>query len=183
MLGMKKGFTTLVLSLFSCAYIAQAAAFSCGAGYVYEKSRKDIDGIETYECQKLWCYDLETGKVMGNGDKENSGYRQTSAPVELTDIDGNTIECWGERVWCAGETRGEWNPQYGMYTRGGMDSVTYHSYKKGSCFAWRLSKPSCGAGESAILKDEEWVCVTQGETVEQKRTSTIRRTGAIRRMR
>ena len=183
MVRMKGRLSIFAMAVLGCAYVAQVSAFSCGAGYVYEKARKNIDGIETYECQKLWCYDLETGKVMGAGDDANSGYRQTSAPVELYDADNNAVECWGERVWCAGEPNGVWNAEYGMYTRGGADSATYQSYKKGSCFAWRLAKPKCGAGESAILKNDEWVCVTQGDSVEQKRTSTIRRTGTIRRMR
>ena len=155
------------------------ADFSCGAGYVLEK-RKDIDGIPAAECQKLWCRDLETGKVMGRGDVANSGYQTTSAPVELCDAKGNCVECWGQRRWCAGNVRGEWNPEYGAYTRGG-DSATYKSYQKGGCFAWRLQKPDCPSGQVAILQNDEWVCaVASGDGMGGQRMPSIRRTGAVR---
>ena len=58
---------------------ANAAQFNCGPGYVLVESRQKIDGIPTAECEKLWCWDLETGKSMGQGDKANSGYQSTSS--------------------------------------------------------------------------------------------------------
>ncbi len=162
--------------------IAGSAAFtSCGPGYVLVESRQKIDGIPVAECQKLWCRDLENGKMMGAGNKPNSGYQATNGAVELCDASGNCIDCWGTRRWCAGEARGEWNPEYGAYTRGG-DNATYLSYQKGTCFAWRLEKPECDAGKTAVLKDGKWVCATASSTTEASRGSGIRRTGTLRRM-
>ncbi|MBQ2005305.1 MAG: hypothetical protein II219_00650 [Alphaproteobacteria bacterium] len=155
--------------------------FSCGEGYVLEKVKK-TDGIDTYECQKLWCRDLETGRAMGTGNAPASGYVATPSANELCDANGNCVVCWGERKWCSGVAAGAWNPEYGAYTRGGADNATYLSYQKGGCFAWRLEKPECGAGETAILQDGEWVCAIPQENPEALRKSTIRRTGQIRQL-
>lgn len=175
---MKKVF--IILALF-VGGVAWADDFSCGAGYVLDK-HPNIDGIPAMQCKKLWCRDLETDAVMGTGDKVASGYQETSAPVELCDAAGHCIECWGQRRWCAGDVRGEWNPEYGMYTRGGADSVTYRSYKKGGCFSWRLEQHNCPDGEVAVLKDGEWVCATSSTgQVGTQRTPVLRRTGAVRR--
>ncbi|MBO5834129.1 MAG: hypothetical protein J6R22_04220 [Alphaproteobacteria bacterium] len=166
-----------ILVLF-CAVPMAMADFSCGAGYVLAK-HKDIDGIPAMECQKLWCRDLETGKVMGKGNTANTGYQATSAPVQVCDAKDNCIECWGQRRWCAGNVRGDWNPEYGAYTRGG-DSVTYKSYQKGGCFAWRLQKADCPDGQAAVLQGDEWVCVVSSGGSSAQRAPAIRRTGAIR---
>ena len=91
---------------------------SCGPGYILV-SHSDIDGIDAAECQKLWCRDLENGKSMGNGDRANSGYKETSYPMELCDANNNCVECFGDRRWCSGETPGYWNPEYGAYTYDG----------------------------------------------------------------
>lgn len=178
---MRREFFAFLLVLVAGVSGASAAFTSCGAGYVLVESRQKIDGIKTAECQKLWCRDLETGKMMGNGTKVNSGYIATSGPEKLCDADGNCIECWGQRRWCAGEVRGDWYPEYGAYTRGGNN--TYQSYQKGSCFAWRLRQPDCPDGQDAILQNEQWVCVTPSNTAEAVRSSTIRRTGTLRRLR
>ena len=175
----------LFFALFAivCSASMAHADFSCGAGYVLNDTRKKIDGIPVSECQKLWCRDLEEKNTqMGNGNKPNGGYEATSAPVMMEDASGNTIECWGQRKWCSGEVRGQWNPEYGMYTRGGTDDITYQSYKKGSCFAWRLAKPNCPDGEVAILKDDKWICTVEVDTAETNRAATIRRTGTLRRV-
>lgn len=157
------------------------AADSCGAGYVLVETRKKIDGIPTAECQKLWCRDLENGKLMGSGDKPNVGYQSTSYSSELCDADGICVECWGARKWCAGDVAGVWNPEYGAYTRG-ADNSTFQSYQKSSCFTWRLEKADCPAGETAILKEGKWVCAVPGNTAEASRASAVRRTGTMRRI-
>ncbi len=154
---------------------------SCGPGYILV-SHSDIDGIDAAECQKLWCRDLENGKSMGSDDRANSGYKETSYPMELCDANNNCVECFGDRRWCSGETPGYWNPEYGAYTYDGGDNVTYSSYQKGSCFAWRLEKPDCPSGQTAILQDGEWVCAVESVNTSGSHQSSIRRTsGTLRR--
>lgn len=179
---MRKSALILILTVFAGATGANAAFTSCGAGYVLVESREKIDGIDAAECQKLWCRDLETGRDMGADDKPNSGYVSTNFASELCDVNGNCVECWGARKWCSGEARGEWNPEYGAYTRGGADNATYQSYQKGGCFAWRLEKPDCGAGQTAMLKDGQWVCATSSGTSDFSRPAAVRRTGTMRRI-
>jgi len=159
---------------------ANAAFTSCGPGYILG-SHNNIDGIKAAECQKLWCMDLENGKMMGKGNTAASGYKSTNAPSELCDVNGTCVECFGERKWCGGEPAGIWNPEYGAYTRGGGDNATYQSYQKGGCFAWRLEKPDCPGGQTAVLKNGEWHCTTSTGTDVGSRASSVRRTGAIRR--
>lgn len=181
MFYMKRGFLFFILAMLVVLPGARAETFtSCGPGYVLV-SHKNIDGIKAAECQKLWCRDLETGKMMGSGDKANSGYQATAGTVELCDAANHCVECWGARKWCSGEVRGDWNPAYGAYTRGG-DNVTYQSYQKGSCFAWRLEKPQCPDGQAALLQGDEWVCATMSSSPEAVRASAVRRTGTIRRI-
>ena len=177
-----KGFIASFLIVGLCAVSAHAAT-SCGDGYVLV-NRANIDGISAAECQKLWCRDLETGKVMGSGTKANSGYKTTAAPNELCDANRNCVSCFGDRTWCKGEVPGEWNPEYGAYTRGG-DNASYESYQKGSCFAWRLEKPNCEDGQTAVLKNGVWVCGTSntvgGAAAQINKASSVRRTGTLRR--
>ena len=178
---MKKIFYSLFgLFVFVSAMPAfGASTFSCGAGYVLAAHDK-IDGINAKESKKLWCRDLETNKAMGSGDKVASGY----VDVLSETTDGNTsVECYGERKWCSGEPAGVWSPEYGIYVRGSDDGSTYKAYQKGSCFAWRLEKPECGQGESAILRNGEWVCVTSsGGDISNIQKSSVRRTGTMRRI-
>ena len=157
--------------------------YYCGPGYILTTNTQ-TDGIDTYECKKLWCRDFENGKTMGNNNLPYSGYKTTSVPMELCDAEGDCVECFGDRKWCSGESAGVWNPEYGAYTRGGGDTATYGSYQKGSCFTWRLEKPSCADGEMSILKNGEWVCVTSvdGSQVSTSHGSSIRRTGSYRFM-
>lgn len=158
-----------------------AFAGDCGPGYVLANHAK-IDGMAAQECQKLWCVDLETGKPMGAGARANNGYVTTASPIELCDVTGRCVECFGDRKWCAGIVRGVWNPEYGAYTRGGADTATYGSEQKGGCWTWKLEKPKCDAGQDAILKDGEWVCAVAKTTGNIGRAPAIRRTSAPRRM-
>lgn len=178
---MKKLLSSLLMVFCVCTAV-HAATFSCGPGYVLSNHAK-IDGIDAKECQKLWCRDLETNKPMGVGKNANSGYKSTNSPV-LLEVGGQSIECFGERRWCAGEPAGVWNPEYGAYMRG--DSITYRSYQKGSCFAWRLSEPKCESGQIATYDEKagKWNCGSSDATANAKaiRASTIRRTGAARRV-
>ena len=178
---MRKRIFILSLLAFVFPMVADAAFTSCGTGYVLVETRRKLDGVPVAECQKLWCRDLETGRSMGADDKPNSGYQATSVPSEICDADGNCVVCWGNRRWCAGEARGDWNPEYGAYTRGG-DNPTYLSYQKGSCFAWRLEKPECKSGETAVLQGGKWVCATASGTGDVGRASGVRRTGTLRRV-
>lgn len=173
------GIFVVVLCLLAVVPAADAA-FSCGDGYVLV-SHKDIDGIDAQECQKLWCRDLETGKMMGSGNRANNGYRDTGYPVELCDATRNCIMCFGERRWCSGVDAGQWNPEYGAYTRGGADNATFQSYQKSGCFTWRLEKPECGDGKTAVLQDGEWVCAVAKAAPDAARKSAIRRTGTVLR--
>ncbi len=176
--------------LFFCFSVSLAVILSCGnllascgAGYVLVESRQKTDGIVTAECQRLWCMDLETGKNMGRDNKPNTGYQMTVGPVTLEDAKGNSVECWGQRKWCAGEVVGQWNPEYGAYTKNGEDNATYISYQKGGCFAWRLEKPDCPADQTAILQDGKWVCaVSSSDAGGVSRASSVRRTGGARRI-
>ena len=170
-----------ILAVFILYHRPAHAAVSEDADVLVETRRK-IDGIPVAECQKLWCRDLETGKVMGNEDKANSGYQSTSFPQELCDSEDNCVLCWGERRWCSGEARGEWNPEYGAYTRGG-DNATYESYQKGGCFVWRLEKPDCEKGKTAILENGKWVCAVSSGTAEGGRASGVRRGSSLRGIR
>lgn len=174
-----KIFLVSLVSMFVCA--AANAGFTCGVGYVYVENAKKVNGVMVAECQKLWCRDLETGKSMGSGERPASGYQSTNSPMEVCDAENNCIECWGARRWCAGEAMGDWNSEYGAYTRGG-DNATYQSYQKGGCFAWRLEKPNCGPEETAVLQDGAWVCARSSGDSDISRESSMRRTGTFRRI-
>lgn len=161
---------------------------SCGSGYILTTHTR-IDGIPAYECQKLWCRDLETGKPMGSGNRANTGYIDTDEPTRLCDADGTCVECFGKRHWCkkpGATVNGEWNPEYGAYTRGGDDNSTYISYLSGGCWMWRLGKPDCPNGETAIERNGEWACIisttVNGGSVKGSHSSSIRRTGTLRRL-
>ena len=170
------------LMVLDVVFAADAAKFtSCGAGYVLSSRTTITDGVKTQECEKLWCRDLETGKMMGDGKSANSGYVATSVPEQICDKDGNCIDCFGARKWCGGEAAGIWNPEYGAYTRDGADNATYQSYQKGSCFAWRLEKPECPDNQIAVLQNGEWVCTMSVDTTAGTRESAVRRGPTLRR--
>lgn len=174
------GICALMVTVSGASAATSDKFSSCGAGYILATTSK-LDGIKTEECQKLWCRDLETGKPMGTGNKAANGYVTTKAPVELCDADNNCIECFGDRRWCAGEVAGIWNPEYGAYTRGGDDNASYVSYQKGGCYAWRLEKPNCASGETAILRGGQWVCAASVDMTDGGRAPAVRRTGVMRR--
>ena len=183
---MKKVFILCTLLFAAFAFNAHSAAgdkfISCGEGFLVVAKGK-VDGIDSYECQKLWCRDLENGKSMGSGDKANSGYRATPTPDPgVEDSKGKQVPCFGDRKWCAGETPGVWNPTYGAYTKGGQDSNAYLAIQKGDCWVWQMQKPVCtGEGEVAVLEGAEWVCVIGEDNPNAIRASSIRRTGTIKR--
>lgn len=168
--------------LCACMWDAGAALTSCGSGYVLASHDK-IDGVNAAECVKLWCYDLETGDVMGRGDTPANGYKMTTVTQKLYDVKGNSVECWGDRKWCGGEEVGIWNPEYGAYTKGGADSAAHISYRKGGCFGWKAGKPACGVGKSAIWDGTEFVCADRVDNASAMKESTVRRPGSAGRAR
>lgn len=182
MISMKKAILSsfLLFGLFMSGAFASVDA--CGPGYILVDSRQKMDGMVVAECQKLWCRDLELNRAMGNGTKAYSGYQETIRPVELCDAKNNCIECWGERKWCSGADRGEWNPTMAVYTRGGRDDVTYSSYLRSGCFDWRLEKPDCPGGQTAIMVNGRYVCSVSSVDSNVSRDASIRRTGAVRRI-
>lgn len=161
---------------------AHAEFKSCGAGYVLTEVSKKIDGIPTFECEKLWCMDLETGEMMGNKDKPGRGYTATPSYDKICDSENNCVECWGARKWCAGQVRGEWNAKYGAYTRNGDDNNSFYSYLKQDCFAWHLEKPQCEEGMIAVMQDDEWICTKRANAAEIQRAATMRRSSAVKRV-
>ena len=181
-IGMRKRIFYSFLLFVMSVCCAGAAEMSGGAGYVLSETRDEIDDVAVFECEKLWCVDLENGRTMGNGTRANSGYVMTMDTIKLCDNEKNCVECWGDRTWCAGEAPGTWNPKYGAYTRNGDDNATYESYQKGGCYAWRLEKPHCDNGLTAILQDNEWVCAVADGDTGVSRESAVRRTGSVRRI-
>lgn len=181
--GMRKYFILPFVILSGVTVFCNDLLASCGAGYVLVETRQKTDGIVTAECKRLWCMDLETGNMMGKDGKPNSGYQMTVEPVLLEDAKGHSVECWGQRKWCSGETVGQWNPEYGAYTKNGADNATYMSYQKGACFAWRLERPNCPEGQTAILNNDEWICAVSSSDADGiSRASSVRRTGGVRRI-
>ena len=179
---MKKIFYSLFglfVLLGAVPVFAATGTFSCGPGYVLA-DRAKIDGINAKECKKLWCRDLETNKSMGAGDKVASGYRDVLS--ETTD-GSDSVACYGERKWCAGEPTGTFDTSLGIYVRGADDGTTYKSSQKGSCFEWVLLRSDCEQGKLAVLKDGKWVCVTpENGDVSNILKSSVRRTGNVRRI-
>ena len=109
-------FAGVVLS--SAAYAADEKFVDCGAGFIVANA-KSRDGIPAVECKKLWCRDLENGKSMGKENTPSAGYQSTAAPVEICDNANNCIECFGTRKWCATETPGNFEPEFGIHVRPG----------------------------------------------------------------
>ena len=111
---MKKILVICYLLSAICYLLPAGAAdeklISCGEGYIIV-AKGTTDGISTFECQKLWCQDLENGKTMGTGNNPVAGYRATTGPEPgLMDSKGNHIACFGDRKWCAKETPGFGKP-------------------------------------------------------------------------
>ena len=178
---MKKFLLISALFIFPLAgHAADLKLLSCGPGFMLVSSNK-LDGINSATCQKLWCRDLENGKSMGSGDRANSGYKATNGPSPgVEDSTGRRVDCFGDRKWCANEVAGIWNPEFGAYTRGGVDSTAYISIQKGDCFGWQMQKPECEGGQVAYMQNGVWVCAGMEQAAGANRASSIRRTGAIR---
>ena len=174
---MKKIFAFAFMLCLACAARAE---FTCGPGYVLVNHSK-IDGIEAAECQKLWCMDLENGKMMGRADSAYSGYKSTTTANKLEVKGEKPILCWGERKWCTGQPAGNWDKDLGRYVRISADDA-YESYQNGSCFSWRLKDNPCASGQDAKLVNGVWQCMEKAETEAQVRGSVIRRTSAPRRI-
>ena len=163
-LNLFKSFLIASLTLMVPKYGNAAMFADCGPGWVMTTSTS-IDGVSTQKCEKLWCRDLETNKPMGVGNKANSGYSLTTNPVtvESLDANGNTlsIECFGERKWCSGETAGLWNAEYGAYTKRGEDSTLFISVLRGDCFSWGSTtsgEAGCKDGQTPVLVNGKWNC-------------------------
>ena len=70
-----------------------------------------------------------------------------------------------------------------VLTNSRSDDITYLSYQKSNCFDWRLEKPNCKSGQTAILENGKWKCAVPADgTGKVSRESSIRRTGAVRRI-
>lgn len=154
----------------------------CGAGWILSSST-NIDGVKSEKCEKLWCRDLEIGgKSMGSGDKANAGYVATTKPTVLESLDSSgstkSIECFGERKWCSGETAGVWNPEYGAYTKKGEDSILFISVLRGDCFSWGSTtsgEAGCKDGQIPVLVNGKWGCSIRksGATVNNLSTKNV----------
>ncbi len=169
-----------LFAFFVCFVGVARAEFTCGPGYVLVSHAK-IDGVSAAECQKLWCMDLETGKMMGRAGSAYSGYKDTNAAWTLEVPGEKSVLCWGERKWCTGQPAGRWDGVVGRYVRGGSEDA-YESYQNGSCFSWRLKENPCKAGQDAKLVDGTWKCMEKENSEAQVRGSVIRRTSVPRRI-
>jgi hypothetical protein len=155
---------SLILIVPECRSAENPKFADCGTGWIVASSTS-IDGVKSEKCEKLWCRDLETGKAMGAGNKANVGYVTTTKPiaVESLDLDNKTksIECFGARKWCSGETAGEWNPEYGAYTKKGEDSILFMAVLRGDCFSWGTTtsgEAGCKDGQTPVLINGKWGC-------------------------
>jgi hypothetical protein len=156
-------FFLLIVANSSICVAADEKFVDCGPGYMVS-SAKNRDGIQTVECKKIWCMDLENGKSMGSGSTAANGYVSTTGPAQVCDPHdaGDCIECFGKRKWCPAETNGEFNPEFGMYTKGGIDSNIYRGVLAGNCYKWQMQDHGCGPNEVAVNNGTSWTCLKQG---------------------
>ena len=163
---MKRIFLTLFSALALSSAASAAVSFvDCGAGYV-KANGKNRDGIPTIECKKLFCRDLENGRVMGTEAGMAAGY-ENKGLVFVEDNKGNGIECFGQRKWCNSVLPGQeglFNAEYGIYTKGGEDGDAYRGVLRGNCFEWQTTGHSCRPGETAVIDKDtsSWICLTSG---------------------
>jgi len=158
----------LLFFIFLMAPFALSASddrfVDCGPGFVMA-SVPNRHGIPTVECRRLWCRDLENGRIMGRDATPSQGYENTpGGPSDryTCDDQGNCIECFGRRRWCPGEPNGVWDPDLGFFVRWGTaDANLYRSVLSGSCYRWQLQQHNCRQGEIAINNGDRWVCITQ----------------------
>ena len=154
----------------------------CGIGFV-RASVPNRNGITTVECRRLWCRDLENGRLMGRDATPNNGYENTTGTVELYDGEGNYIHCFGRRRWCPGEITGTWDADLGSFTRAGASPGLWRSVLSGSCYRWQLQNHTCEPGQIAINNGTAWVCLEPTAGSDQGRaavrTQTVRRSGVM----
>ena len=92
-----KRFPALFLAFFAAFASASAKTVDCGEGFVAADSKK-LDGIPAVECKRLYCRDLENGRVMGKDDgTPNNGY-------ELKNAAGKWIEDTPAEKYVSGQT-------------------------------------------------------------------------------
>lgn len=160
--------TLFVISMAPVVSVAEEFV-DCGPGWIVVDNGT-IEGVPSQICEKLWCVDLENGKTMGSGDAAYSGYIATTNPVTIEASGGETIECFGQRKWCSGETAGTWNAEYGAYTKQGEDSIQYVSSQRGDCYSWNAGSPKsagCADGQIPILVNGKWGCSGKSATSSQ----------------
>ena len=132
----------------------------CGAGYIVI-SAGNRDGIPTVECKKLWCRDLENGKIMGKENTAASGYESTPGPdISESSIGNDEVYCFGKRKWCAAQ--GAFDPVYGGYVMNGDTPGHHVAVLSGNCYKWQLQNPGCKEDEVAINNGTSWTCLKPG---------------------
>ncbi|MDR1071563.1 MAG: hypothetical protein LBL21_02905 [Rickettsiales bacterium] len=146
----------------------------CGEGYVLASSGAR-DGIQTKECKKLWCRDLENNKSMGRENTAAAGYVATSSPSDICDSQSNCVSCFGKRKWCA--DGGSFDVDKGIYVKSG--SSVYRGVLSGNCYKWQLQNHTCGPNEVAINDGDSWVCLNQSSGSDGARAAIKAR--AVRR--
>ena len=179
--------------LFFAAFVAFAAdCFAvdgkfadCGPGFVKEDV-KSIEGILTVKCKKLWCRDLENGRVMGKDGAANNGYEAKMMDGGYGaeyDEKGIGIECFGKRKWCAGQNppRDGFDYDLGIWAKE-KGNALYRGVLKGDCYYWQIQGHACDAskGEIAIHNGTSWACVSQADPTNPFGRSAIK-ARAVRR--
>ena len=171
----------IILALPSFAAVEKFV--DCGPGYVMVAS-KNRDGIQSFECKRLWCRDLENGKSMGTGGTPSNGYEITAGSFTYNYY-GETIECFGRRRWCIGEDQGVFNEDLGIYTKPGADNALYTGRLQGNCYKWQLQSNNCRPDQIAINDGINWICVSQGFESEPRnaiKLKAIRRSPGVTRV-
>jgi hypothetical protein len=166
-------FSALFFALFAGVAngaVGIADSVDCGPAYVRE-SVKSIEGIATVQCKKLWCRDLENGRLMGKDNSPNSGYKVGQSYSFVYDNE-ERIDCFGERKWCDNYPKntkneeGKWNPGLGIYTKGLSGGALWRGVLGPDCYYWQEQKHRCDSskGEVAIHNGTSWSCVVQAES-------------------
>ena len=162
-----KRFPALFLAFFAAFASASAKTVDCGEGFVAADSKK-LDGIPAVECKRLYCRDLENGRVMGKDDgTPNNGYELKNAAGKWIDVgvgDNNDhVKCFGQRKWCDAKDPGKFDPDLGIYTRAGAANGLYRGVLRNDCYYWQAQNYKCDVakGEIAIHNGTSWTCITQ----------------------
>jgi len=162
-------FFAFVVALAADCFAAGDQFVDCGPGFVIENV-KNMDGIPTVRCKRLWCRDLENGRVMGKDDgAPNNGYEAKDGNGKwirsiVGDGYGDAIECFGRRRWCAGNAPGDFDYDLGIWTKTAGNAL-YRGVLKGDCYYWQMQGHACDAskGEIAIHNGTSWACVSQAD--------------------